>query len=497
MSFRTTLVFVGFCCACLVLQFGLGADDTPVDLTEAMKESLVYLDVATYSYERFQPWKPADIIDKNGYGCAVGPYEVLTTAWTVSDAAFIKVRRYAQNEFIPAGVKVVDYECNLAVLELEKDAAAEPLVPIKFHADYNEGNQLTCYWLSSGGHLTTGRGFLDRAQVRKSTVSYANFLNYIVSNTSRETNRGQVYCDGDKAVGIACWHDDNEAGLISAVTINKFLTQAARDEYKGFGAVGFATENLLDPAMRSFLKMPADLKHGVYVNKVYNLGTGIDVLKKNDVILSIDDQTLNPYGRYLHPEFDRISFHHLITNHQADDTVKFEIWRDGTEQTIEVKAKNFKAEQMLVPYYEYDSAPEYIVTGGFVLQQLTRDYLQMWGDEFAGKVPPHLYHYYHDMTFKPTDERKSIVILSYVLPHDINLGYQGLGRVVVSKFNGMTISDMSDILKAKKLNPDSKFDVIEFEMDYPTVVIDRSELAEADITIAARYGIRQPARITQ
>jgi hypothetical protein len=48
MSFRTMLVFVGFCCACLVSEFALGADDTPVDLTEEMKESLVYLDVATY-----------------------------------------------------------------------------------------------------------------------------------------------------------------------------------------------------------------------------------------------------------------------------------------------------------------------------------------------------------------------------------------------------------------------------------------------------------------
>lgn len=497
MSFRAMLVFVGFCCACFLSEFTLRAEDAPVDLSEEMKESLVYLDVAIYSYEQFQPWKPADIVSKNGYGCAVGPYEILTTAWTVSDAAFIKVRRYAKNEFIPASVKVVDYECNLAVLELDKDAADRPLVPIKFDTDYNEANQLTCYWLSSGGHLTTGRGFLDRAQVRKSTTSYANFLNYIVSNTSRETDRGQVYCDGEKAIGIACWHDDNEAGLISAITINSFLAQASRDEYKGFGAVGFATKNLLDPTMRSFLKMPADLKHGVYVSKVYNLGTGSDVLNKDDVILSIDAQTLNPYGRYLHPEFDRISFHHLITKHQADDTVKFEIWRDAKEQTIDVKVMNLKASQMLVPYYEYDSAPEYIVMGGFVLQRLTRDYLQMWGDEFAGKAPPHLYHYYRDLAFKPTDERKSIVILSYVLPHDINLGYQRLGRAVVSKFNGMAISDISDILEAKKLNPDSKFDVIEFEMDYPTVVIDRSELAEADIMIATRYGIRQPARITQ
>jgi hypothetical protein len=495
MNLKNIFIFAAFSCTCFLCPIALCADDTPVDLTEEMKLSLVYLDVSFYSYEQFQPWKPADIRSRNGFACAVGPYEVITTAWTVSDTAFIKVRRYAQNEFIPAKVKIVDYRCNLALLQLDKDTAGDPLVPVKFEPDYNEGDQLSCYWLSSGGHLTTGRAFLDRAQVRRSTTSHARFLNYIVSNTSRETDRGQVYCDGRKALGIAYWHSDNESGLIGALTINKFLDQASRPEYKGFGTAGFTTQNLLDPAMRSFLKMPPDLQHGVYVSDVYNLGTGSDVLKKNDVILAIDDKTLNPYGRFQHPDFDRISYHHLITSHEVGDMIKFEIFRDGKEQTLQVQAKNFRASQMLVPSYDYDVAPEYIVTAGFVLQNLTRDYFMMWGDEFTGKAPPHLYHYYRDEAFKPTEKRKSIVILSYVLPHDINLGYQRLGRMVVSKFNGMQISDLSDVMEAKKLNPDSNFDVIEFEMDSPTVVIDRSQLPAADTMIARRYGITAPARI--
>ena len=69
--------------------------------------------------------------------------------------------------------------------------------------------------------------------------------------------------------------------------------------------------------------------------------------------------------------------------------------------------------------------------------------------------------------------------------------------MVVSKFNGMQIGDLSDVMEAKNLNPDSKFDVIEFEMDSPPVVIDRSQLTNADMMIARRYGVTAPTRINQ
>jgi hypothetical protein len=74
---------------------------------------------------------------------------------------------------------------------------------------------------------------------------------------------------------------------------------------------------------------------------------------------------------------------------------------------------------------------------------------------------------------------------------NINLGYSNLGQVVVEKFNGMTIGSISDILKAQKLNPESKYDVIEFEMDHPAVVIPREQLTTADMFIQRNYGIQK------
>jgi hypothetical protein len=466
------------------------------DMREQMKRSLVYLEISSYSYDQFRPWKNTEVQQKSGIGVAVGDYEVITPAWNLTDATLINVRRFGRNEFIPATIKVIDYEIDLALLRLDPNTAGGPLKPLRFVEQFRRGAKLDYYWLSENGILNTGHGYLDRAEVHQSTVSFARLLNYIVNNTSGEAGNGQVYFDGAKPIAVACWSEGTkEAGLIPAPVINRFIADVASGDYKGVPCIGFGVSELLDPAMRGYLKIPAEIKDGVLVTDVYNVGTGSDALKAGDCILAIDGKQLDSYGRFLHPMYDRISFDHLITAHKVGETINFDIWRDGSQQQIKVEAKGFAAGQMLIPYYDYGRQPEYLVTGGFVFQKVTRSYLANWGKEWAGKVAPHLYHYFRDLAFKPTAERKEVVMLSFVLPAEINLGYKDLGQLVVKKFNGVEVGAIADIVAAQRLNPDSKYDVVEFELDNPTVVIPRASLPIADKQIAQTYGIRKMVNV--
>lgn len=501
MRFKTTLLFTAAVLSAALLS-GCTEPTAKAALTrldEKFKYSLVYLNVTANSYENSQPWKRSGVAESSGYGCAVGEYEILTTAWNVSDSTFIKARKYGQNEFISAKIKVIDYESNLCLLELDPDAMAEPLVPIEFSEGYDKGAAVKSYWLSAGGHLTTGRGILDRAEVNLSTVSFAQTLDYVVANAPGSTGRGSLYCMSKKPIGIANWAnlDSKESGLIPGVVINQFLADAGVGEFTGFASVGFSAKKLIDPATRKYLKMDDQIKNGVYVSKVFNLGTGSEELIAGDVILSIDGNELNAYGRFEDPVFGRILYHHLVSSHADGEEIKFIVWRDGAEKELAVKAKRIKVDDMLVDYYEYDKQPEYIITAGYVIQKLTRPYLRIWGDSWQGNAPPHLYHYYRDMAFNPTEDREDVVVLSYVLPADINQGYHSLGRLVVSKFNGMEIRSIEDILKAQKSGGPSLYDVIEFEHDYPTVVIDKSKKQSADMFISQTYGIQKLVNIDQ
>ncbi|MBN1972074.1 MAG: hypothetical protein JW787_00430 [Sedimentisphaerales bacterium] len=466
------------------------------DLAGQMQDSLVYISVSKSGYRIREPWNQKNLSEDWACGCAVGEYEVVTTADRVANLAFIKALRYGQNEFINAKLKVVDYQTNLCLIQLDPNQLSKPLKPLAFSEDYKKGTSVDTYWLSSDKRIYSRRGYLDRVSVQKVETSYGKHFRYIVSDISQRTDSGEVYCDGSSPIGIACWAGGtNEAGIIPAETIIKFLQVVKDGSYEGFGSVGFAVSGLLDPALRAFLKMPESISSGIYVSDVFTLGTGSDSLKANDVILKIDDNVIDPYGLFEHPEYGRLEFDHLITSKSAGQKIKFDIWRDGKNTEIQAEVKNFKSSEMLVAYHEYDRQPEYIVVAGFVFQKLTREYLQEFGPDIAGSAPTNLYYYYLESAFKPTDERRDIVVLSFVLPNEYNIGYADIGQMVVSKYNGMSIRSIDDIPAAQKLNPESPFDVIEFEMDSPTVVIARSQIRAANAFVSSRYGVRKLANI--
>lgn len=460
-----------------------------VDLSEPMKQSLVYLEVSSSSYDLSQPWKQTQISKKSGYGCAVGPYEVLTIAENVEDATFVQTMTYGENTFIPATVKSVDYEVNLCLLELDKNAMDTPLTPLSFKELYPKGKQLTTYWLSSGNHLTTSRSTLDRAEMKRSLVSFVNTLTYFATNVSRPFGDGQVCCHEKDAIGIAAWGTESDAGIIPAETINRFLTTCKKEGYSGFATAGFRASALLNPTMRKYLKMPDNIKHGVYVSDVYTIGTGSEELKQGDVILAIDGQQLNPYGRYEHPEYKRISFSHILSQTPDGSNIPFEIVRDGEIMTLDIMGRNIRSDKMLVPYYMYGEQPEYVVVGGYIFQKLNRDYLGMWGSNMSGNAPPHLYHYKKDLSFKPSAEREDIVILSYVLPAEINLGYQQLSQLVVDSVNGTKITSMKHFAETINDTGDDEALEITFEMDTPVLIIPKRQLKSQNAQIAQLYGI--------
>jgi len=466
-------------------------------VSEAMKQSLVFLEIAAYPYDHYRPWKRMDVIQRTACGNAVGPYEVITTASRVTDAAFIRARRFGQNEYINAQIQVVDYDSNLCLLQLDRNSMTKPLQPLEFSETYQKGAQVDYYWLSSIGRMQSGRGYIEDHKVLKSTLSHAHFLNYLIGNISQSASSAQVFFMEGKPIGIAASSSktNKTARVIPAERIRHFLEDVAEGDYQGFPAFGFDTNELLDPTLRKYLNMPPEMQQGAYVREVHTLGTGSEELKSGDVILAIEGAQLDAHGRYIDPKFGQIGFPHLISRRKIGESLQFEIWRDGKKETLAVKTQNFAAHEMLIPYYEFDRQPKYLVTAGFVLQRLTRPYLMKWGSDWQGKVDPHIYHYLQQMSYKPSEQRKEIVILSHVNPADINLGYHSMRQEIVKTVNGKTIASIQDIADALKLNPDSRYDVIEFEHSNPTVVIDRSQLAQADALISQRYGIEKLVNI--
>lgn len=458
----------------------------------SIKNSIVHLEISTYVYDQTRPWFRPDTLTQHGFGVAVGPDKILTTAANIANAALIKVKIIGYSKFINATVKTVDYDANLSLLEIDEAELDEPLSPIMFE-DFYQKSAVTSYRVNADTDIMTARGYIDRAEVIQTALSFTSQLMFMVTDASDPVGRGALYCIGDKAVGISSFGDPERkrAELIPSARINAFLESAEGSDYRSFAEPGFNSLWLLDPYMRSKLSVPEEVEGGILVTAVHNMGTGCSMLEPMDVILAINGNDLTSYGRFEHPEYGNISYEHLITSRLEGEEMVFKVWRDGAEREVEAVAKSIITDDMLIPYQLYDQRPEYIIHGGFVFQQLTRDYLTAWGKDWMGSVPPQLINYYLKDSFNPTEAREEIVILSYVLPAQINLGYHQLRQLVVKSCNGMDINALSDILRAQELEPDSAFDVIEFEQANPTVVIPREGLEMHNQFIQQNYGVQK------
>lgn len=487
-------LFIGLCGSCRHMEKTL-PNGRPV--SGGLEDSLVSIQIASSWFDGLQPWKRSPAQIDFCYGTAVGPDEVVTIAEPFAYASLIQVKTHRSAEYIAARIKAIDYDLNLCLLQVDNQQLLTPLLAVSFSEDFRKGLELSGNWLSSDALLKTSRGFLDRAVVRRCPTSYQGILTFVLTSTSRQTSRGELYTDlKGNALGIAFDSSETESVLLPGETINLFLAEAQQDrEYIGYGTPGYEAYELVDPAIRKFLKMPEDKKEGCFVSRVYAKGTGSDILKPQDVILEIDGNTIDAFGRYKHPAYEDISYEHLIQTHRVGEPIVFTVFRDGKELKLQSKRARFDSADMLVPYQEYGRQPEYFITGGYIFQKLTLDYLRLWGENWQGKVPPHLLNYYRNLSMNPPEGRKEVVILSFVLPAEINLGYQNMGRIVVKTFNGVEINQMSDILTALNAAPESPFLVVEFEMNYPTVVIPKENLERTDQMIFQLYGIPKPSNI--
>jgi len=91
----------------------------------------------------------------------------------------------------------------------------------------------------------------------------------------------------------------------------------------------------------------------------------------------------------------------------------------------------------------YGGHPTYFVYAGLVFMPLNRNYMDIWDwkDQSAR------FRHYADHLM-PSAERRQVVIINQVLPHDVNIGYHKLQQVVVERVNGRPVFGLADVINA-------------------------------------------------
>jgi len=123
---------------------------------------------------------------------------------------------------------------------------------------------------------------------------------------------------------------------------------------------------------------------------------------------------------------------------------------------------------------------------------LTRSYIQTRNPSSSTLLYEHIYRQIE----KPGTRHEQIVVLSQVLPSQVNSGYSNIKDFIVHTLNGIAVRSLSHLKTLlKEQQTQSKYYVFENEWSSAPVVLEIEKMLFEERQILERYGISQKERL--
>lgn len=451
--------------------------------------SVVRINATKQGWSAGQPWEKESPESRRSLGAIVRPGQVLTTSEMVADATYLELESPDGKHLAPAKVIAVDYEANLALIGLqnENDKFFEGTRPLDIADRPSVGDTLDIYQVEENGNPLMTSGPIQTVDIISSFLPGQFFLTYEIkaSLQSAASSFTLPALRAGKLAGLLTSYDskDQLSDVISTDIISRFIKEATDGTYNGFPSLGIGTARTEDANFRAWLKLPAD-GGGLYVSNLRK-GSAAEKggIKKGDVILSIDGHEIDRLGYYTDEHYGRLFWGHLVRGAKSSgDTLKLSVIREGQPQELTITLERRDDSQELLPSYTFGKAPNYLVKGGLIFQELTRPLLQAFGDD---RAPLKLL----DVSENPEkyeSRGRRVVFLSGVLPTPATVGYEPLRNLIVRKVNGKEIQDMTSLVAAFKTPGENGLHSIEFDEENFSVYLDEKVSTTVDEQLLQR-----------
>lgn len=452
-------------------------------------EGIVRIDAAFLEPDYRTPWNPGRPSSGNGTGWLVGKNKFITNAHVVSNSTKIVIRTMNDPEPHEARILHIAHDCDLAMIEAVDPKAFEKLKPLEIDGIPKLNSEVIAVGYPVGG---------ERVSVTRGVVSRIDFQNYSHSGVDQHLaiqvdaainpgNSGGPVIQNGKVVGVAFQGysgavAQNVGYMIPVPVLSRFLKDVEDGKYDHYMdlAIGdFAIEN---PAQIKALGLE-DNGIGVMVANVESAGSAGGFLQIGDVILSIDGNPVFNNG-LIRVDGEMMDMNEIVERKFAGDKINVEIMRKGEKAKLEITLKRF------LPYLtlgeQYDKRPEYVLYAGLLFQPMTRNLMEAHG------IRDPLVSYYFDnyMNKELYKEHPQVVILTAILPDEVNTYIKGYQHSIVDEINGVKIKTLADVPAALKKNEgDDKFVVIKLlEVNRP-LVLKRDLADEAHPRIMQTYNV--------
>lgn len=473
------------------------ADDQPQ--VSAYERSVVLIMAIRQDFDYTAPWKKQPMTGGVGSGFVIDGQRILTNAHNVSNARYIEISKQYTAKRYPAQVEFVGHDCDLAVLKVADPTFFDDMTPLPLGGIPQVNSTVyTCGFPLGGRQISITKGVVSRIETGIYSHSQADAHMIIQTDAAiNPGNSGGPALQAGKVVGVAfqgIQTAENMGFLIPTTVIQHFLTDILDGTYDGFGSLGAETfQGLHNRAYRAFLNVPAEVE-GVVVTEITRNSTVDGILQKGDVLAEIDGYAIDLDGQ-IHIDGLRLDFSEAIDRKQIGQTFQLVFYRQG--QRHQVTIPTAVNAPLLNWARQYDNEPSYYIYAGLAFVPLTRNFLENWGRNWINDIPSMLrYLFFHANDLIDDTELKELVVLSDILPDEVNAYLVGFKHQVVESVNGVKIKSLKDLRSTLDKDAEPVVQVRFYGNDTP-MVIDRAVAQRRLQPILDRYNVPSQTNITE
>jgi S1-C subfamily serine protease len=347
--------------------------------------SLVTIKVTAQGFDQYSPWRKRAPSQQEVQGAVIEGRLIITIAPPLADAVLLEVSKHGSPTKYTATVLLKDPVAGLALLTVSDPTFFADLSPLPLARPGALAPELRIARWEPGGILREFSATLVKTAVDYFTPLGATLAHFLSTDMDRGGS-GEAVVAGGALVGLAYYLEPASKNLkVHAVEVlRRLLSDLADGSYGGYPSTWEYARGLEgDRNLKSYLGLPEG-ESGVLVTAVPPRMSGAGVLLPNDVILAVDGRKIDDSGLYLSEGFGMLHYESLLfLNHQVGDTIKVLVLREKKKLELQVPLLPLDADAFLIPPAAVDAAPEYIVFGGLLFQELTRSYLQgAWGNDW-------------------------------------------------------------------------------------------------------------------
>jgi len=477
----------------ILLITAAAAAQSVFDLQDSntLNKSVVLIRSVSQDFNYVTPWKQMSMAQGTGSGFVIEGNRILTNAHNISNYKYIEVKKQNIATRYPAKVQFVGHDCDLAVLTVIDPSFFDDTVPLAIGDIPKLNTTVLTYGFPLGGRdISITKGVISRIQM--DTYIHTRADSHLVIQTDAAINPGNsggpVMQDG-KVVGVAFQGlqvAENIGYMIPTTVIRHFLEDIEDGQYDGFGSIGFTfSTSLHNKNYARYLKVPPDKQGVVIIDTLMNSSIE-NLVKHNDVLVKVDDYPVDNDGMV---EIYGLSIHmsEVVEQKQLGQTVNLEFYRDG--KLNKVSAKVALNRPVLAYWRLYDKPPKYYVYAGLTFVSLSRNFLENWGDSWINNIPFYLRYLFFDSDYLNSDrQRKEYIVLSEILPDDVNTYCSDFLNNVVESINDLPIRSAEDLRDAFTANT-GRFCTIKFMGSPTALILDNEKAKKQNPEILKKYNV--------